>query len=283
MKLLLTVVLLSLSNFVFGIDSYEQKYWSYRARLLDRFVLVGEPPSTCDDIGGYSVPISIYSEKTIQVDNANRNVIKFQAGDAPKDLAWYIGVLATEFRLLKNSGKSTETTKKELYYAMRAMERLDKKAETYSYPQHFPPVDPNRCSNQTLNGFLTRSDAGYGYFRELVNQKYKDFPDAVYVVNTKTDYDNPENRAILFNIGDSEFTAPDNGYYGSKRNFYSKDHMAHLLMGLALVKRYVGESYFGYNLNQEAINAAKRMIDFAQSSDWNMKIPTPMNNSTIVI
>ena len=42
-----------------------------------------------------------------------------------------MGMLATEYKLLKNEGKDTTKTLQELMYAINAIERLDSSAESY--------------------------------------------------------------------------------------------------------------------------------------------------------
>jgi hypothetical protein len=42
-----------------------------------------------------------------------------------------MGMLATEYKLLKNEGKDTTKTLQELLYALKAIERLDTSAESY--------------------------------------------------------------------------------------------------------------------------------------------------------
>jgi hypothetical protein len=89
------------------------KYWNYRQRLVDNFVLVGPQP-------GQSIPAGI------------RNLWNGAAihyGDAPVYLGYYIGVLATEYALLDKGKQKTDRTLTELYYALEAINRLDERAE----------------------------------------------------------------------------------------------------------------------------------------------------------
>jgi len=41
----------------------DTKYWNYRKRLNDKFMIVGEPSDICDNIGGYNLPISSFSHR----------------------------------------------------------------------------------------------------------------------------------------------------------------------------------------------------------------------------
>ncbi|HEY4789506.1 MAG TPA: hypothetical protein VIH57_25825, partial [Bacteroidales bacterium] len=63
----------------------------------------------------------------------------------------YISVLATEYRLLKNGKQDYSSTIKQLYYALRSFERLDRSAESVYRADH-------SMQNNDLNGFFLRYD-----------------------------------------------------------------------------------------------------------------------------
>jgi len=87
-----------------------QKYWYYRFRLKNDFMLVG-------DCQGCSMPANTRN-KGLQ------NNLYWSDGGA-SDLGWYIGILATEYKLLSDAGEPTDTTVMELYYALEAFNRID--------------------------------------------------------------------------------------------------------------------------------------------------------------
>lgn len=68
-------------------------------------------------------------------------------------------MLATEYKLLNDQGLDTYQTRKELYYALEAFNRLDLNAESYfnlagdTFPNQaiYPP-------SSDLNGFFIRDD-----------------------------------------------------------------------------------------------------------------------------
>lgn len=129
------------------------KYWDYRHQLLERYVLVGSDP-------GESLPAEAFqSEHNLQ-----------HFSDGTIHLGWYMGVLATEYQLsLKSAylrtGEGKEINKQEtlleLYYALKALERLDRGAEKF--------YDPN--SEGELNGFFIRDDAG-SHIEKSLDIKY---------------------------------------------------------------------------------------------------------------
>jgi hypothetical protein len=73
------------------------KYWYYRQRLRDYFVVV-DP----NDGFGTNIPFSNILKKT------PNDVIKMGGGDGNGAMQHYIGVLATEYRLLADNGQTVE-------------------------------------------------------------------------------------------------------------------------------------------------------------------------------
>ncbi len=138
-----------------------EKYWWYRYRLVNDFMIIG-------DQCGMSVP-------------AQKRNYPFFAGDSRQSLQWedattelghYIGALAVEYRMLKDNHWDTWRTEQELYYAIRAFDRLDASAETFGWYWPYlgsglcdhhdwgPPFGPllNNNSDNSLNGYFLRDD-----------------------------------------------------------------------------------------------------------------------------
>lgn len=115
-------------TFIGDQDDHEvlQKYWYYRWRLKNDFMVMGDQP-------GESLPFSernFYEEGSIGV------------GDATQLLGFYISTLTTEHNLLAETNRIYDlpATRTELYYAYKAYERLDLAAEPY-YPYVFSRTD----------------------------------------------------------------------------------------------------------------------------------------------
>src|SRR5258705_8649694 len=91
------------------------KYWKYRERLKN-FVVVG-------DCQGCSCP-------AVGRSNAS-NLDPLEWSDATIEDGYYIGMLAMEYKLLKDHGYTAQLqeTARELYYALEAINRLDLTAE----------------------------------------------------------------------------------------------------------------------------------------------------------
>jgi len=108
----------------------EEKYWEYRDRLRNEF-MIGIGPGM-----GMSTPAGV------------RDTVSgiLQWTDATMDLGQYIGVLAMEYRILENKGMGTDETVEELFYALYALNRLDYNAERFF------------GGTRSLNGFFIRDD-----------------------------------------------------------------------------------------------------------------------------
>lgn len=115
------------------------KYDSLRDRLNREFIILGEAQ-------GEGMPAHIRHD--------DLGYIRW--ADATVDLGWYIGVLATEHALLNaparfpGLGRDVSQTEDELYFALAAMERLDRVANAV--------FDAPCTMGEELDGFFIRDD-----------------------------------------------------------------------------------------------------------------------------
>ena len=123
-------VALGMALTVCGQNNLEDKYWIYRDRLLNEF-MIGIGPGT-----GYSIPAT--ARDTMEG--------SLWWTDCTIEHGQYIGVLATEYKWLALEGEDTGETIRELYYALYALNRLDYFAEAYF------------GGTRSLNGFFIRDD-----------------------------------------------------------------------------------------------------------------------------
>lgn len=139
------------------------KYWDYRDILRSRYVLAGEGQQGNSNVATYridSVSFMKWSDQTIR-------------------LGWYIGMLATEYYMLNNPQNYPDfnegdpnrlnTCATELYYALRALQRLDVNAES-SFVPNWPDTP----------GFFIRDEVPLGF-------QYN-FPGITYM---QSDYSDP--------------------------------------------------------------------------------------------
>lgn len=250
-------------------DGEHDKYWYYKKRLHEKFVNVGlqNESDFCVTTGGQSIPASWYQ---------GNEVDGYEINYEEDNLMWfgqYLGVLATEYKLLMNNDQTSQAdkTKEHLYYAMMAYERLDKKSETLAYP--FGSNTPNPNCNSGLNGFFIRGDIAdpryynlnynytatpnnnhscvenisktslSDYFDNSVNETFYDQYD---IINGGPTFDYYNELKCKEKRKESDAKRLENQLNLSKEdaerwaamNFYpSQDQIASLFMGFALVKK----------------------------------------------
>lgn len=209
------------------------KYWQYRDKLTSHYMLVG-------DGQGYSLPASYI----------NSNFERMKWTDNTIWLGWYIGTLATEYHLLttdyydgynQTNQIRLQQNRRELYYAIKALIRLDAEAEVY-FP---PPCDsiPNQ-----RNGFFLRDDVPINFTDS--------FPG--------------------YNFVDSDYSEV-NIYV----NEMSQDQAYHVLLGLSLVKKFIPDTLVvnGVNLHDEAIQQAALIGAWIHQDGWLIKNPVCNNKN----
>ncbi len=144
-------------------DQNLTKYWSYRDRLRQKFMVVTE------DVSDFGVNIPAAS---IIYDN---NEIWW--GDANSNMSHYLSVLATELWLLKNNNQDYSQTLKELLYAMLALERRDVYSESvlrWKNACGSPFIDDeywekNFVHPGDINGFSLRDDVSTPFWSKYQN------------------------------------------------------------------------------------------------------------------
>jgi hypothetical protein len=160
-------------------------------------------------------------------------------GRYPYAFRLVLGVLATEYQLLKNANLATDSVKQELYYAMKAYERLDLKGERF-----FHPSNENYQYPCELNGFFVGDDVNASFFRKYFN-KDRSFSGI-----------RDQARDSVFH-SDWNYNYVENGKKGVCGNDRSGsiDHISHLFMGFSLIKRCFedGDNYNGYRFKEKAI------------------------------
>ncbi len=125
------------------------KYWYYKSRFNNNFISIGPD-------AGQSIP---FNQRMFNETIFDGTTPKLKAGDATVQLGIYIGVLATEYRMLKDRGYTNDLpqVQRELYYALNAFNRLDYFSEDI-LDKH--PLHPTNYSanGPSLNGFFIRDD-----------------------------------------------------------------------------------------------------------------------------
>ncbi|MCR9142581.1 MAG: hypothetical protein NXI24_10040 [bacterium] len=257
------------------------RYWRYRLRLATEFMDPGEGP-------GKHLPAD-----TIIIRGKRVNVIRF--ADATLQLAWYIGVLALETAMLESAGpegaelrnaarRNPDRVKlearipeqsfgsepahlRELYFALAAFDRLDRIAE---------PSFAKVCAGQAADvpGFFIRDDVSDSpEMRARMNRLWieSDYASLEQAdCRVRRPESNANANAKTNGIRDCLDECPE-CFNGEA----SQDQVYHLLMGLALVKRFVppGTIVRGVDLNERARSQARRLIAYLARNEWEMINP----------
>lgn len=229
----------------------QNKYWYYRYRLRHKFLKAGLTDYSCKDINqtnfisGFSTPAEMIRYSTIKPSENDRLVW----GDATADLGWYIGILATEWKLLKNASAPTDSTEQELYYALKAYERLDYHGERNLYPY--------KIDGCVLNGFFGRDDVTKSFATKYFNNTYY--------------------SSSFIDRGDGGSTAQaeiisKNGGEGAHA---SLDQVVSLMAGMALVVKSLDNNtnYRGYNLKDAAKHYTDLMMGYMANNNYTQPIP----------
>ncbi len=210
-----------------NVEQNLDKYWQYRHKLVTQYMLIG-------DQQGYSLPASYI----------NPGLERMKWSDNTIWLGWYIGMLATEYHLLHNAryeGYNDGDTARiaenlnELYYALKAIIRLDSTAET-SFTWNASCGIPN-----VRNGFFIRDDVPASYTDS--------FPG--------------------YNNVDADFVEQNFA------NEMSQDQVYHVLLGLSLIKKFIPDTVVvnGFNIHDEAVEQARLIGAWVHQDGWQIKNP----------
>ncbi|MBI5527245.1 MAG: hypothetical protein HY897_13000 [Deltaproteobacteria bacterium] len=226
------------------------KYWHYRNRLKNDFMVMGQGK-------GRSLPAS--SITSWEDTNQNGEKVTKRAptwGDTTMMLGWYIATLASEHHMLSHPEKfknyrgsqdravAIDVVEKELFYALKAVERLDKVAETF--------FDKDAKDTQ---GFFVRDDIDTS-FMCVINQTSS--PNCV--TNAKR-------------------SPPYNWLWSSQGQEMSQDQLIHLLLGFSFVHELLPEglTISGMKPREKVVQLAVPMVEWMTSrrpicvpgSGWN--------------
>lgn len=248
-----------------------QKYGWMRYRIRNYFQHMGYGP-------GESLPAGLIREYHTckELERPSRIV---DWGDGTIFLGWYLGVLGTEYKLLRNAGERSDSTLRELYLALNAFDRLDKNAEIVwsnfdgvTKKGKVRPVEWDSVNRRwlgkdefELNGFFLRNDAGPDFARF--------FPFATGIGSALSGVYNPIDTNYF---GEYQvcppFTYRAFRYY--PMNEPSHDQIFPLLMGLILTYECSDEFmvWNGQNLGERARETALRMINH-YDQDWKYRNP----------
>jgi len=221
-----------------------QKYWYYRWRLVNDFVKVGEGV-------GHSIPI--------QSRQGYNGIPDIEVADATIYHGFYLAILASELKLLEINERhqDLEFTKTELYYAIKAYERLDLYGEQYLGL-------PGK-----IDGCFQRDDIPCDFLDPNVNpENYRHFNQGFHnppgfspVFKVFTSDDCPDGRAL------------ENKSLPRKTPSMSQDQVIWLLMGFMMIEKCTSGiqqvrlhhgQVVDYDFNTQARRHATNMINYCK-------------------
>lgn len=211
--------------FAQNIDSLHNKYQVYRMRLLDEWLV------TSADVEQMGVNIPAMDSRRSS-SSGKRYWVSWSDGNA--NFNHWLGILSTEYRLLKNNGQDYSETLKMLVYAMLAIERLDLYSEYALRLQHglIKEGEIGIKYPDDINGFLIRDDVSMGFWK----QYHAKFGPSFGSVNARKDATG--SYLSVFEKG----VIPKEGM--------SQDNICYMMQGLALVKKLVdNEPIQGIKMN----------------------------------
>lgn len=206
-----------------GQNSYERqiKYWYLRDRLR-HFIVPSDDP--LNERGTYLVMTS----RNRNWEDKDTFALKADYGQEMSMYSKYIGVLATEYYLLKQWGRFEEAdlTNDELILALKAYKRLDLCEDYLNPPLPFPIFDgffirhdvPNPGSPTTPSQFLANSevniDAGLLLQDDPLYDVNGELREVIYIAGDMTPYEEKmsqdeaifllEGLALVYKFGSSE-------------------------------------------------------------------------------
>jgi len=266
-RIIFTLIFSSLiSSYIFG-QTHKlntEKYWVYRDRLVHDYMLGIGPEN------GKSFPFM----ERYRYSHSKSATLYWD--DATIGLGYYIAILATEYKLLNDDNKNTETTTRELFFAIEALNNLDYKAETRYYNSN------NESGKPSLNGF---------FIRELASDS----------MQKATNYSWYNTNRNLLKV-DKLFGESINNSPTQSKAEMSKDQVIFLMVGLRLVQKFIPDSltYIENNksrnfknsnnkyIKKEAIDIANRILSYISKNTktafplvyyhWNIVNPITNNN-----
>lgn len=198
-------------------SSLSEKYLNYRNRLLNEWIIISS------DVEQFGVNIPAVDRKLDTI--GNPKWVSWSDGNS--NFNHWLGILATEYRLLKNNGQNYDETLTMLLYTMIALERLDLYSEYALRKQHKTETFRNDYElikyPEDINGFLVRDDVSLGFWRQ-------------YFTHFKSEYgwhndtkDGTNTYLSVFRKG------------AIAKEGMSQDNIIYLLQSLALVKQLVDD------------------------------------------
>lgn len=227
------------------------KYWQYRNAYKHQFVVVGENQ-------GQSIPFAtVHPNEDISWEGLWNHHLEcyprpsgkggLTTGDATLQLGIYMGILATEYALLKREGISTDHIAEELYYAIKAYERLDAGAEPFF--GNPGPNDPTFFLRDDIPADFMKNEEGEFYIRNYFAQDTND---------------------SLIKVTQGDYSCANLSSEQKFPGVTSQDQVAHLSVGFTLIQKYVDDDlqYNGTGIKQYGRTVYRSLFDGYKQNNY---------------
>lgn len=261
-----------------------EKYWLYRDRLDKYFVLIDSDTEKPGTNHPFFYKDKAYLNLGLDANGAKIDINAYHVlstGDGNDQMQYYIGLLATEYRILQREHQDYTKTRNQLLYALKSIQRFDRNAESYFrkvkehiqpekvwkydeiwpngkylYSAHnkgpavdIPDVNPADRQDDDLNGFMIRNDIS-----------------AVFIE------DNSKDHPFLNNYC-TETGGLDGRWDTRLPQGISKDNVWNYLPNLALVKILVDDEEIQKLVKEITTNMIKIMhTDLSKLEDYPVDI-----------
>lgn len=269
------------SSYAQTVELNMQKYWKFRNELRESFTKIGPNPGE-SLVARKIEPMKCTDNIPENPNGAGWNYSSMDWGDGTIRQGYYLGLLATEYRLLKDAGENVTGVLNELYYALNAINRLDLKAET-ELGEIYGLTNPNN-----LNGYFMRTDIPEGFADNWKNSSYECRCDESEHYGTN----NAKGIDSTFIVNNPDGTI-DTVKYTERFNYYqnvpSADQLSSLTVGLSLVYELLDDGLVQPTAADTPINLltmtrmiSQRLYNFLDEHKW-MYIDVngwPVNNGS---
>ncbi|OFX50256.1 MAG: hypothetical protein A2046_12095 [Bacteroidetes bacterium GWA2_30_7] len=200
-------------------DLNNKKYWLYRERL--QYFVVNDKPEF-EGVGCVASERNSWGTQTIAY---GQHIINF---------GYYLGVLASEYALLKKQGINADSTENELENALKSYIRLDKceKSERWG------------MSENKFDGFFMREDVPYNFLEKYSEKLNFGLDKKSTVYNTKFGVGYPAYVDEIYSYDKRCKIYVSRDTWNPKAGIISQDEAIGLLMGLAIVKKLMPDSSY---------------------------------------
>jgi hypothetical protein len=261
LQILLLIFFLPLFAYSQTDELNQLKYWKLRHTFVEKFIKIGPNQGESLPAGSLIPKACIDNIATDGTDPAKWQKSDYGTmhwGDGMIRHGHYLSLLATEYALKKKYGLDYVGTLNELYYALEAINRLDRTAEVALNSVY------GTTYTERLNGFFLREDIPEDFCLNWRKEK----------MNFKC-----TNSAFYENNNVAKMIDPDQSFYvkniTSYQNVPSMDQLSSIMLGLSMVHKLVdpvfvkpSSSDCGFDIIAEVQSIVDRMIGYVSSRNW---------------